>query len=61
MSKVRQLPDVLEELDAYEQQVLREWMAGRVEAPDPETVWSHTAATEMDYPWSHAAELERPD
>ncbi len=61
LSKVRQLPDVLEELDAYEQQVLREWMAARVEAPDPETVWSHTAATELDYPWSHAAELERPD
>ena len=60
LSKVRQLPDVLEDLDAYEQQVLREWMARRVEAPDPEDVWSHTAATELDYPWSQAAELERP-
>ncbi len=49
---VRVLSDALEDLDAYEQVVLREW-AGRHETVDAAAVWSH-ATTSVSYPWQEA-------
>jgi len=66
MSDARLLRSVLENLDAYEQQVLREHMA-LTETVDVSSVWTHEAPTEPTYPWGEAPsrpgkeELERRD
>jgi hypothetical protein len=51
ISKVRLLPDVLEQLDVYEAAVLREHAAATVATPSPSVLWSHQAPTEVAFPW----------
>ncbi len=68
LSEVRQLPDVLDKLDAYELAILREWMARNGEMPGPEAIWSHAARPGLEFPWAGEGgkrpakeELERRD
>jgi hypothetical protein len=71
LSVVRQLPDVLDELDPYRVTVMREWMASREISPNASQIWSHAVDSSMNYPWTPAegkkkdsadkAELERRD
>jgi hypothetical protein len=51
ISQVRLLPDVLDRLDLYELQVLREWQVATGQAPPPSAVWSHTASPQLNWPW----------
>jgi hypothetical protein len=66
MSSVRRLRDALGELDAYEQQVLREY-AGRNEVIDDAVVWSYDAPADETFVWTDAPsrpgadELKRRD
>ena len=60
LSGVRLLRDSQAELDRYEQAVLREWQAERQEIPGTAAIWSHAADGPAAFPWSEAAELERP-
>lgn len=54
LTSVRQLADVLDKLDEYELQVLREWHA-RHATVDPEPVWSAIVdPTSIHYPWQDA-------
>jgi hypothetical protein len=66
LSDTRLLRGVLEELDAYEQQVLREYLS-LTETVDVASVWTGVVPTEPAYPWGEAPsrpgkeELERRD
>ena len=60
-SGVRQLKNVLEDLDGYEQAVLRETMALDSALPASSAVWSQSLPVEGDYPWAGLSDLERPD
>lgn len=71
LSVVRQLPDVLDDLDPYRLTVMREWMASREVRPGASQLWSNAVDTSIAYPWAPAqgkkgesadkAELERRD
>lgn len=51
LTSVRQLHDVLDKLDEYEQQILREWEA-RHATVDTKSVWSRAVdASVIHYPW----------
>lgn len=49
LGSVRQLPNVLEKLDDYELDLMREWMTDIPVQPDQ--VWSHQATGSGTYPW----------
>lgn len=57
---VRRLEDVLEDLDAYELAVWREWMARREILPAADAVWSRKVAPGIEYPWNQYGG-SRPD
>ena len=61
LSSVRLLRDVLDDLDTYQDQVLREWMALEGIGPDSAAVWSHAAGTAGAPPWSEAGDLDRSE
>jgi hypothetical protein len=71
LSVVRQLPDVLDDLDPYRLTIMREWMASREVRPGAAQLWSNAVDTSLTYPWATAqgkkpdspdkAELERRD
>lgn len=50
LASARTLPDVLTKTEDYAITVLREW-EGRNPVMDLKGVWSHTAPTEIEYPW----------
>lgn len=55
------LPDVLGDLDPYRVKLAREWQAAHGEAPDEDTVWSHRAPADIDYPWQIEADNDSDD
>jgi hypothetical protein len=62
-SKVRVLPDVLNQLGDHELAVFREWLARDGDLPPADAVWSHKAVPGLKYPWqtiegAHAEEKE---
>ena len=59
LSSVRLLRDVLDDLDPYEDQVLREWMALEGVVPDSAAVWSHSAGEASAPPWTHVEGVDR--
>jgi hypothetical protein len=59
LSQVRQLPDVLDKLDAYELAILREWMARNGEMPETAAIWSHATRPGLEVPWA-GEEGKRP-
>lgn len=61
LSRVRLLRDVLDDLDTYGDQVLREWMALEGIAPDSAAVWSHTAGMASSVPWQQADGADRDE
>ncbi len=56
LSSVRELPDVLEDLDSYRLAILREWL-GRHERVDPAIVWSNSPDSPIKAP---LADFEPP-
>jgi len=50
-SRARLLSDVLDRLPEYELGILREWQGRTRAVPPLETVWSHTASPNLEYPW----------
>ncbi|RME94157.1 MAG: peptidase [Verrucomicrobia bacterium] len=50
-SSVRLLPDVLDDLDAYELTIFREWLGAQAALPPTDQVWAHTPAPELPTPW----------
>lgn len=55
LSRVRLLPDVLGDLDAYRMSLLREWQASEKIKPSAAQIWSHAVDTAMTYPWAPPA------
>ena len=60
LTSVRLLRDSQAELDRYEQAVLRERQAARLEIPETAAVWSHAARGPASFPWTGGYGLERP-
>ena len=60
LTQARRLADVLGELDAYEADVLREWMASQDSMPAATDVWAHRVPAEGDTPWKDLGDLTRP-
>ncbi|HEY5552576.1 MAG TPA: M14 family metallopeptidase [Opitutaceae bacterium] len=56
----RALPDALEDVEPFRQQVLREWLAASGSVPDATVTWARTAAATVDYPW-HTSGKDAPD
>jgi len=54
LSSVRQLPDVLDDLNPYRLTIMREWMAKQEIRPAPSQLWSHAVISSVDYPWNPA-------
>ncbi len=50
----RTLPECLENLDAYEQAVLREWL-GKTAIPDAARVYRQVLESDLEYPWPSSA------
>lgn len=59
-SRVRSLPDALEDLDKYELALQRQWMAQSGQRPPDTAVWTHVAAAVGDEPWTVSAPPSRP-
>lgn len=57
----RLLPDVLGDLDRYEDQVLRELAAARGDAVPADELWSHAVPATVRLPWDGRPEAARPD
>lgn len=57
ISRAKRLRDTLDDLGAYEQQVLREFDARRIDINES-SVWHHTADDAGEYPWDGAPGLE---
>ena len=53
LSAVRQLPDVLGDIDEYELALMREIAGQRVEI-DADEIWTHEATDDVQYPWQVA-------
>jgi hypothetical protein len=51
LGSVRQLGDVLEDLDRYETQVMREIAASRGDAVPADQLWSHSVPAQLAVPW----------
>jgi hypothetical protein len=60
LSKVRQLPDVLDKLDDYEMTVIREWLTDQGDMPEQEETWSHVLKTNLSFPWEFGEKSSRP-
>jgi hypothetical protein len=60
-SSTRLLPDVLEDLDRFEAQVLRELAADRGEGVPAAALWSHAVPAEVALPWEERPATARPD
>lgn len=58
LSTVRLLPDVLEKLDDYEMDLLKQWLADQ-EPLNAASVWSHSPPSQQSFPWSDLP--KRPD
>jgi hypothetical protein len=56
----RTLPDALEDVEPFRQQVLREWLAASGSVPDAAATWARTAPASLDYPW-HTDGDDAPD
>lgn len=54
LSVVRQLPDVLDDLNPYRLTILREWMAKQEMKPGAAQLWSHSVDPGLTYPWNPA-------
>lgn len=54
----RLLPDVLTKMDDYRAAIVRDWLGKSVEVK-PDEVWSHTAPTKLEFPWT-LGESEKP-
>lgn len=52
LSAVRQLQDVLDELDPYRLTLLREWQASQNIKPAESQLWSHAVDTRLAWPWN---------
>ncbi len=52
LSRVRQLPDVLDNLHDYEITLLRE-ITARTEQVDTDAIWDRDAAGDVAFPWDH--------
>jgi len=57
---VRTLPDALEAVEPFRQQVLREWLAAQGATPDDAGTWARDVPKEIAYPW-RAGEKDGPD
>ncbi len=63
------LPEIIEDdLEAYQDSIYREWLAGDRPVPDEEDTWGHAAPLAVEYPWQaedqkvpEAAERKRRD
>lgn len=59
-SQVRQLGDVLDQLDDYELAIFQEWLGRKSPLPDIDAIWTHSPAAELEYPWQSLGG-SRPD
>lgn len=60
IGSTRALPDALEDVEPFRQQVLREWLAASGVTPDAATTWARTAPPAVDFPW-HTEGKDAPD
>lgn len=51
IGSTRLLPDVLTKLAGYRAAIVRDWLGKNVDVK-PDDVWSHTAPTKLEYPWT---------
>ena len=51
LSRVRQIKDTLKEVEQYDISLQREWLAQQNSYAEIENIWSHDAATDINYPW----------
>jgi hypothetical protein len=51
IGSARKLPDALEEVEPFRQQVLREWLAVEGAMLDVAQIWARDVAAELSYPW----------
>ena len=55
LSRVRQIQDTLKEVEQYDISLQREWLAQQNSYAEIENIWSHDAATDINYPWKSGA------
>lgn len=60
IGSTRTLPEALEDVEPYRQQVLREWLAASGSVPDAVATWARSAPAAVEYPW-HAEAKDAPD
>jgi hypothetical protein len=60
LSRVRQLPAVLDSLENFQRAILKEWLAQTDQIPPIEEIWSHTAPPTLDIPWPPEKKQPQP-
>jgi hypothetical protein len=60
IGSTRAMPDALEDVEPFRQQVLREWLAASGSVPDAAVTWARTAPAAVDFPW-HTDGDDAPD
>ena len=56
LSRVRQIKDTLKEVEQYDISLQREWLAQQNSYAEIENIWSHDAATDINYPWKSGSQ-----